>query len=193
MILISINDNFASEQNCLEMYISWSYRRQVRFVSYSLTERWTRRCILHDGCRHQMETFSALLAVCAGNSPVPCEFPSQRPVTRSFGVFFDLRLNKRLSKQSQGWWFETSSRPLWRQCNVKYTCHVKVHMICRLPWNFIWNYFFSPNTSQSSRNVCEISVEISMWLYFFSENFIRNFVFFMRYFCNYMGSVSSHI
>ena len=50
--------------------------------------------------RHQMETFSALLAICAGNSPVPGEFPSQRPVTRSFDVFFDLRLNKPLSKQS---------------------------------------------------------------------------------------------
>ena len=42
--------------------------------------------------RHQMETFSALLAICAGNSPVPGEFPAQRPVTRSFDVFFDLRL-----------------------------------------------------------------------------------------------------
>ena len=42
-----------------------------------------------------METFSALLAICAGNSPVPGEFPAQRPVTRSFDVFFDLRLNKR--------------------------------------------------------------------------------------------------
>ena len=50
--------------------------------------------------RHQMETFSALLAICAGNSPVPGEFPTQRPVTRSFDVFFDLRLKKRLSKQS---------------------------------------------------------------------------------------------
>ena len=45
---------------------------------------------------HQMETFSALLAICAGNSPVPGEFPTQRPVTRSFDVFFDLRLNLRL-------------------------------------------------------------------------------------------------
>ena len=45
-----------------------------------------------------METFSALLAICAGNSPVPGEFPAQRPVTRSFDVFFDLRLN--MSKQS---------------------------------------------------------------------------------------------
>ena len=40
-----------------------------------------------------METFSALLAICAGNSPVPGEFPTQRPVTRSFDVFFDLRQN----------------------------------------------------------------------------------------------------
>ena len=55
-----------------------------------------------------------------GNSPVPGEFPSQRPVTRSFGVFFDLRLNKRLRKQSWGWWFETPSRSLWRHCNEIY-------------------------------------------------------------------------
>ena len=64
--------------------------------------------------RHQMGTFSALLAICAGNSPVPDESPTQRPVTRSFDVFFDLRLNKRLSKHWWGWWFETLSRPLWR-------------------------------------------------------------------------------
>ena len=51
--------------------------------------------------RHQMETFSALLALCEGNSPVTGEFPSQKRVTRSFDVFFDLALNKRLSKQSR--------------------------------------------------------------------------------------------
>ena len=68
--------------------------------------------------RHQMETFSSLLAICARNSPVPGEFPAQRPVTRSFDVFFDLRLNKRLSKQPWGWWLETPSWSLWRQCNV---------------------------------------------------------------------------
>ena len=67
--------------------------------------------------RHQMETFSALLAICAGNSPVPGEFPAQRPVTRSFDVFFDLHPNKRLSKQWWGWWFETPSCPLWRHRN----------------------------------------------------------------------------
>ena len=68
--------------------------------------------------RHQMETFSALLALCVGNSPVTGEFPSQRPVTRSFGIFFlNLRVNKRLSKQPWGWWFETPLRSLWRHCN----------------------------------------------------------------------------
>ena len=56
--------------------------------------------------RHPMDIFSALLVFCAGNSQVTGEFPAERPVTRSFDVFFDLRLNKRLSKQSWGWWFE---------------------------------------------------------------------------------------
>ena len=60
--------------------------------------------------RHQLETFSALLDLCAGNSPVTGEFPSQRPLTWSFGVIFVLRLNKRLSKQSRRRCFETPSR-----------------------------------------------------------------------------------
>ena len=48
----------------------------------------------------------------------PGEFPTQRPVTRNFDVYFDLRPNKRLSKQLWGWWFETPSRPLWRHLNA---------------------------------------------------------------------------
>ena len=67
--------------------------------------------------RHQMETFSALLAISAGNSLVTGEFPSQRPVARSFDVSLICALNKRLSKQSWGWWFEMQSRPLWRHRN----------------------------------------------------------------------------
>ena len=67
--------------------------------------------------RHQMETFSVLLALCEGNPPVTGEFPSQRPVTRSFDVFFDLRLKNRLSKHWNRWWFENPSRSLWRHCN----------------------------------------------------------------------------
>ena len=68
--------------------------------------------------RHQMETFSALLVLCVGNSPVNGEFPAQRPVTRSFDIFFDPHPNTRLSKQSWGWWFETPSRSSWRHCNA---------------------------------------------------------------------------
>ena len=68
--------------------------------------------------RHQMETFSTLLAIGVGNSPFPSEFPAQRPVTGSFGVYFDLHPNKRLSKQWLGWWFKTPSCPLWRHRNA---------------------------------------------------------------------------
>ena len=50
---------------------------------------------------------SALLAICAGNPPVTGEFPSKRPVTQRFDIFFYVRLNKRLIKPWWGWWFET--------------------------------------------------------------------------------------
>ena len=73
--------------------------------------------------RHQMETFSVLLALCVGNSPVIGEFPSQRPVARSFDVFFDPRLKKRLNKQSKRRWFETPSRSVWRHCIVQFGRH----------------------------------------------------------------------
>ena len=65
------------------------------------------------------------VTICAGNLPVTDEFPSQKPVTQSFGVFFDLRSNKRLSKQSWGWWFETTSLSLW--------CHYNGYHIRALP------------------------------------------------------------
>ena len=99
---------------------------QVKFIAphhpitYWLIEPQCLSCLTQNvpWWRHQMETFSALLAICAGNSPVPGEFHAQRPVTRSFDVFIDLRLNKRLSKQSWGWWFETPSCPLWRHSNA---------------------------------------------------------------------------
>ena len=55
-----------------------------------------------------------------------------KPVTRSFDVFFDLHLNKRLSKQSWGWWFETPSCPLWRHCNT-FTFKSIAHVISNCP------------------------------------------------------------
>ena len=97
----------------IEMDVIW---KNNCFVSF---EFWMSFGGISSWWRHQMETFSALLAICAGSSPVTGEFPAQRPVTRSFDVFFDLRPNKRLSEQSRGWWFETPSCKLWRHCNVK--------------------------------------------------------------------------
>ena len=94
-----ITSNFAQLQNRMEVH-----------GTLVGTETWW---------RHQMEAFSASLAICARNSPVPGEFPAQRPVTRSFDVYFDLRWNKRFSKQSWGWGFGTPSRSLWRHCNEK--------------------------------------------------------------------------
>ena len=64
------------------------------------------------------ENIAALQDFCAGNSRVTVELPIQRPVTRSFDGFFDLRLNERLSKRWWGWWFEPPSGSLWRHCNV---------------------------------------------------------------------------
>ena len=81
--------------------------------------------------RHQIETFFALLALCAGNSPVSGEFLSQRSVTRSIDVFFDLCLNKRLSKQSGGWWFET---PHYDVIVMIWSNHVFLPNACLVPF-----------------------------------------------------------
>ena len=90
-------------------------------------------------CRHQMETFSALLAICAGNSPAIGEFSAQRPVARNFNVFFNLRLNKRLSKQTYGWRFETPSRLLWCYCNVnKFTGFISLFS-SHVSWSYLKN------------------------------------------------------
>ena len=136
--------------------------------------------------RHQMEIFSALLALSVGNSPVTGEFPSQRPVTRSFDVFLDLRLNKRLNKQSCGWWFETPSCSSWRNCNE--ISRVKTEGHKDLAWGWasdkqagfknIWIYLRMDNsrfkdrqierfTDRSGRvNVTEILTEVrkKKWL-----------------------------
>ena len=72
----------------------------------------------------------------------PGEFPTQRPVTRSFVVFFDLRLNKRLSKQPCGWWFDTPSWSLWRHCNVTWYSKLAAWWVCND--TKIQHYHFTP-------------------------------------------------
>ena len=67
--------------------------------------------------RHQMETFSALLALCVGNSPVTVNSPHKAQWRGALMFSLICVLNKRLSKQSWGWWFKTPSPSLWRHCN----------------------------------------------------------------------------
>ena len=101
--------------------------------------------------RHQMETFSSLLALCAGYSPVTGEFPSQRPVTQSFDVSFDLCLTKRLSKQSWGWRFEMLWRSLRRHCNVSQVCYLAAL------WEIL-RVFINSTTQNTTLHGCIISV-----------------------------------
>ena len=98
----------------------WTWFSLLKCDFFSIVHQLTKTVTVQHNTwwRHQMETFFALLALCAWNSPVPGEFPARSPVARSFDVFLDVRLNKRLSKQSWCWWFETSSCPLWRHCNA---------------------------------------------------------------------------
>ena len=128
---------------------------------------WVHRCgimyYLWTSCwRHQMETRSTLLTFCVGNSPVTVEFPSQRPVTRSLGVSFDLRLKKRLSKQLRCRWFETQPRSLWRHSSGsgprrlkqnginRRKCKYCVFMICIIS-GCVWLFNGFHSTTVSSR------------------------------------------
>ena len=106
----------------------------------------------HSWWRHQLETFPTSLAICEGNSPVTGEFPAQRPVTRSFEVFFDLRLNKWLSKQSRGWWFETSSCPLWRHSNDSGPGTRAVNNAIS-----VWKSNMFPHNNHALQKKCEIN------------------------------------
>ena len=80
-----------------------------------------------------METFSKSLALSAGNSRVTGEFSSQRPVTRSFAVLFDLRLNKRLSKQ----WDAGDLRRHHARCGV-----TVMYALCERQWHHQPNVWF---------------------------------------------------
>ena len=111
--------------------------------------------------RHQMETFSALLAICAGNSPVPGEFPAQRPVTRSFDVFFELRLNEQSNKQSWGWRFETRSRSLWCHCNDEATTTTQVLEMRNLVQQMPTRIFLKVTHERQGANITDNSTVFS--------------------------------
>ena len=93
---------------------------KVSFVS----SPWLRFLILESMMTSSNANIFRVTGPLCGEFTSPGEFPSQRPVTRSFDVFFDQRTYKRLSKQPWDWWFETQSWSLWRQCNGKAVCQI---------------------------------------------------------------------
>ena len=70
------------------MHWQIAFWHPYKYLRYIAVHTYSSRNTAHARWRHQMETLSALLTLCAGNSPVTGEFPSQRPVTRSFDGFF---------------------------------------------------------------------------------------------------------
>ena len=108
---------FESSLKILDWYVCMCQICISTGIIHMGKREYTPGCFCSTWWRHQMETFSALLAFCVGNSPVIGEFPAQRPVTRIFDVFFCLCLNQHLSKQRRRRWLETPMRLIWRHCN----------------------------------------------------------------------------
>ena len=148
------------------MHSLWASSRSTFFRSLGIYWMWNHDLITSAGINAKLEEIISMMTSSNGNifrvtGPL-CgeftglgEFPTQRPVTSSFDVFFDLRLNKRLSKQPWGWRFETPSWPLWRHCNAenhhkpsrwmfKHTVNAYISVVCIVqralthwPWD-IW-------------------------------------------------------
>ena len=94
---------------------SWEYMKYDTMLSVSTAGK--PRCAGMDFCMMKSSNGNIFRLTGPLCGEFPGEFPTQRLVTRSFDVSFGLPLNKRLSKQSRGWWFETLSCPFWRHCN----------------------------------------------------------------------------
>ena len=122
-----------------------------------------------------METFFVSLALCEGNPLATSGFPSYRPVTRSFDLFFDLYLNKRLSKQSRHRWFEMSSRSLWCYCNgmmaVDHVIRGMQFVICKTPLGDLAKYSSKHNNKNMNlKNLAQYrtilyGITLQIWVY----------------------------
>ena len=111
-LLDCLEPSHSENQYCF-ILIGLIHRNLIQTAILLLQKCISKRCLLNTNSYDvpfNRELFLALLAT--------GDFPSQRPMTRSFDVIFDLRMIKRLGKQSWGWWFETPSRSLWRHCNA---------------------------------------------------------------------------
>ena len=111
-----------------------------------------------------METFFALLAFYVGNALFTSEFPTQRPVTRSSDVFFDLRLNQHLSKQWRRRWFETPTRSSCRHCIESASCKVRGLRSERMGIGLIVPSHKSLNSSDKYPTMHHFATEMCIYL-----------------------------
>ena len=121
---IGISDKHRTS-NVESVSISWRYHIYIIYIIIHYNKRLhlTSHQLCVQLCLQSMMTSSngnifRVTGPLCGEFTGPGEFPTQRPVTRNVDVFFDLRLNKRLSKQPWGWWFETPYWLLWRNVDV---------------------------------------------------------------------------
>ena len=151
------------------------------WAAFQCNHRWWLQHFMH-WWHHQIETFSALLALCAGNSPATGEFPSQRPVARSFGVFFDRRVNKRLDKHSRRRWFDPPSCSLWRHCNAmilpgknpSFIPYDMDYIQAQRTWFFI-KAFWTFGTRQSGNLCYQCNCQDIDWYMRFTDGYIQCF------------------
>ena len=129
-----VNESYEWLLICIDLKLS-CYTHLTRTCTFHSLEHWPVRSTMMTSSNGN--NFQVTGTLCG-------EFPAQRPVTWSFGVFFYLRLSKRSSKHLWCWWSETSSRPLWRHCNANISRTPKnqvteMHrsMCGKISWEFI--------------------------------------------------------
>ena len=131
---------FINEQFCISILIS------MKFVPNGLIDNkhWFRNWLGVEQTLSEMQTCSALLNFCEWITPV---------TSRSFDVFFDLRPNKRLSKQSRRRCFDTLSRSSWRHCEDYSPISLVLNNTCMAIAAAVLGTFVIRNKSYLSNNI----------------------------------------
>ena len=142
---------------CSGIRILYIWSQSVTFKDHIVVYTINHMFFEHAKCHTCMMTSSngnifRVTGPLCGEFTGPGEFPTQRQVTRSFDVYFDLRLNKRLCKQSWDWWFETLFCPLWRHSNqfVRSLRPVWMMQSGRYNWQAVINTILDENVSALS-------------------------------------------
>ena len=110
--------------------------------------------------RHQMEKFSALLALCAGNSPVPVTSPHKGQWRGALMISLICAWITVEYTQSLGWWFETPYWPLWRYCNVK----MSLYQYTNTDGKMVSRCFMVASLSWTGCSACKTGAWLAMWI-----------------------------